>query len=358
MENRNLNIGYATEVLNGRLNGSSPDVERSNMNENTTFVKKINGRGTVSAQCQKFNIRRFMEVVDGFKENERIMIQKGTGENKENSRIEMTPDAFNYAQDDIFGYMMAVKSTTITKEEYDQLSEEEKKFYKEKGKGKKLSYEKKGSGTSKRKSNFLMSHMTSVSKRSINKEWCVASSTNGGTLPITIETTSGVFVGIANINIKDIGTYKISDDGQFRDYSEDEAELKKIRDLTKEEKFERIRSALRGLEYLSIQGNQNNYLTDTKPKFVILGEYKWGNNVFQGVFKENGIDIELLKETLEENEEFRISNIWIGVNKFADEKYNDIKDIIIKEFEGCDFIKVSNVKNAFDSYLEYLEQTL
>lgn len=355
--NRFLNIGYAVEVINGRLNGSAEEVEtKKNSNGNTTFVKKIGGRGTVSAQCQKWNIQNFVQTVDKLEKSSKTF-KKGEGNKK--SSIEIDPHPAKYFNDDIFGFMMASGKIEITVEEYENLDDELKKSYKLKGKGKNQKYEKIGSGTFKRKSNFLMSHMTNISNNRVETEWAVSSADNGKNLPLQIETYSGIFAGIANVNINKIGKFIVSnEDLEFRDYSEELAETLDVKDLEKDEKLKRIKSVLRGLEYLSIQGNQNNYLTDTKPKFVILGEYSWGNNVFQGIINKNGIDIEMLKETLLQNEEFRITNIYIGVNKFFDENYNNIKEQLKELEEEFDFIKIDNVHNTFLNYVEYLEKSL
>ena len=55
---RMLNIAYGIEVLDGRLNGSCEEAEiNKDGHKNTTFTKKIGGRGKVSAVCQKRNMR-------------------------------------------------------------------------------------------------------------------------------------------------------------------------------------------------------------------------------------------------------------------------------------------------------------
>ncbi|AEB77514.1 hypothetical protein CbC4_5094 (plasmid) [Clostridium botulinum BKT015925] len=60
--NRFLNIIYAIEGLNSRLNGSSKEVENNGGgNDNITFTKKINGKAYVSAPCVKKNMKEFMQ---------------------------------------------------------------------------------------------------------------------------------------------------------------------------------------------------------------------------------------------------------------------------------------------------------
>lgn len=353
--NRFLNIGYAIEIMNGRLSGSSKDVENGNA-QNKTFVKKISGKGMLSSVSAKWNMKYFMETVDGLKQSKKVM---QVGENGNKSRIVCDPDPANFANDDIFGFMMAIKKQVIDKEDYESLDESLKALYKEKGKGKNIKYEKIGSGTMKRKSRFQMSPVISVGEEKVNTEWCVSKDEEGKNLPLNIETYSGVSYGIANFDINNVGKFFITDeDIEFRDYSEAAAKSLNVKDLDKEEKFKRINSTLRALEYLSIKGNQNNYLTDTKPKFVILSEYSWGNNVFQGLLNKDGIDIEMLQETLEKNEEFRKSDIWIGVDRFNSEKYNKIKEELENEFNESEYIHITNVHNAFKNYSNYLKDTL
>lgn len=351
--NRMLNIAYAIEVLCGRLNGSSVEVEKNkNSYSNSTYTKKIGNRSRISSQCQKWNQKVFMEQVCGYEQNVKI---------KDGKQVKLMPHPHKYATDDIFGFMMAEK-LSIDEEVFNTLSDEEKQMYKKN----KKKYE--ANITKKRKSRWQMNSLINVSNRKIEWEWNVCG-TEGDSMPYQVEVYSGVHANISNLNINKIGEFNISDiASEHRDYTIKEAENFGVTSLSKEEKFNRIEAVLRSLEYLSIEGNKTNHLTDTKPKLIILGEYSWGNNVFQGLIKENGIDVEMLKESIEQNEEFRISDIWIGINKFHDENFNtvknegneieNIKDYLSKALGEYDFIKVVNVHEAFNGYLEYLKETL
>lgn len=341
---RYLNAAYFTEVIVGRLNGSASQVEDNLRTgfDNITYVKKIGKRATVSAQCQKFNIKMFSKY-KGFKLSERI---------KNDKKIIISADPSKYIDEDVFGFMRADKEE-LTEEQFNLIAEEQKTtFSKNKNK-----YTR--NITKKRRSNFQMSHLTNVSNGKVALEWNTAS-TSTDSMPYCVEVTSGIFAGVSNININGIGEYKISDiESEFRDYSPTEPVTKEEIKITKEEKYKRIETVLKGLEYLSIQGNQNNYLTDTSPKFVVLGEHSWGNNVFQGIIKGNGVDIEALKETLEENEEFRLSDIYIGVSKrIYHESYQTLRAQLQNAFENYDNVHVSGVKTAFDAYFNYLKSTM
>lgn len=340
---RKLNGAYAIEVLNGRLNGSSAQIESNKLGfKSATFTKKVAGRSKVSSQSQKFNMRAFMSSMSGLEQSERV---------KEGKQIKALLDPFNSEIDDVFGFMLAEK-VEITKEEYDLLDDNKKKLFKKS----KNVYQ--ANLTKKRKSRLQMNALINVSNRKVEWEWNVASSTTDS-IPYQQEVYSGVHTSVFNLNIDEIGKFVVSDiPSEFRDYSTEEAELSGVRDLTSEERFSRIDNVLNAIEYMSISSNQTNHLTDTKPKFVVLADYGWGNNAFQGIVKENGLDIEMLKECIEQNEKYRLSKIYIGVNKFFDNKYNDMKEELEKEFEGCDFIEISNVNKAFENYKKELKMNM
>lgn len=338
---RKLNGFYAIEVLNGRLNGSAAQIENNNSGfKNATFTKKIGNRSKVSTQCQKFNMREFMIKMSGIEQDSRV---------KEGKQIKMLPDPFKSEIDDIFGFMQAEK-VVIEKEDYDMLDDNKKKLF---SKSKNV-YQ--ANITKKRKARLQMNALINVSNRRVNWEWNVASSTTDS-MPYQQEVYSGVHQSIFNLNINDIGKFTISDiPSEFRDYSTSESD--EVRDLTKDEIYNRVNNVLNALEFLSISSNQANHLTDTKPKFVILADYSWGNNAFQGIMKEDGLDIDMLKECIEQNEKYRLSNIYIGVNKFFDDKFNNIKEQLQNELDEYNFIKISNVCDAFDGYKKELKNNL
>ena len=263
---RMLNMCYAIEVIEGRLNGSSEEVEYNRTNfKNTTFTKKIGNRGMVSAVCQKRNIKEFMSTVCGYEQNLK---------SKDGKQIKLLPDPMKYAADDIFGFMLASKSE-LSEEDYNELDDSQKAIYK---KSKKTYI---ANITKKRTSRLQMSSLVNVSNRRVQMDFHTCGSTTDA-LPYKLETYSGVMSGIANLNISQIGKYHISNTAtEYRDYSEEEAESLDVKDLDKEERVKRIEAVLRGIEYLSVKGNQTNHLTDTKPKFVIMADYSWEIMLFK-----------------------------------------------------------------------------
>lgn len=338
---RFLNIAYAIEVLAGRLNGSSDQIENKKTGfDNISYTKKIGSRAVVSSPCQKYNIQRYM-TSQGYTYAERKKIDK---------KISVKADPFTYVNEDIFGFMRA-ENEVITEEEYKLLAPEVQKLFTKDKKSYKINI------TKKRRSRFQMSPLIQVSHRKVSLEWNVCSTT-GDYMPYVLEVYSGIFSGIANVNIEDISNFTTAAiDSEFRDY--DPSEPNADKEIDRNEKLRRIEGALRGLQYLSIEGNQNNHLTDTKPKFVILSEFSWGNNAFQGIINDSGLNTEAFFEALEENEAFRLSPVWIGVkSNFQDEKFKGLKEKLKEQFIDHEFIKIGTVKEAFDSYLHYLKETI
>ncbi|HID0768125.1 TPA: hypothetical protein ACXDAZ_002655 [Clostridium botulinum] len=374
--NRFLNMTYGVEVLNGRLNTSSDQVEKKiNGFDNITFTKKINGKGYASAPCVKKNMKEYIK-------NEGFKIAT-----KEKTKKKIISDAnpIKNIDEDVFGFMLASNgiltedaydvltedekknykkdkksggyklNITITKEEYDNLSEIKKKMWK-KNKDKIVPVEK---STTKRRACMEMNGIIGVGTSRVKKEWGVCE-TNTDNMPYVLETYSDMMVGLANLNINNIGNFTIGDKSvQFKDYDIVDGIEEKELSLSKEEKYKRADVTLRSLQYLSMKSNQSNYLTDTMPKIVMLGEYSWGNNMFQGLINKDGINIEGLIEIIEEYDEFRNSDIYIGIsNRIMNENFQGLRKKLQKELSEYDFIHIGGVKKAFDGYLDYLKGTL
>ncbi|WP_242834812.1 hypothetical protein [Clostridium botulinum] len=258
-----------------------------------------------------------------------------------------------FLNEDVFGMMLASKEE-ISEEEYNKLDDEMKKLYK----SNKKKYTR--NVTKKRKASFMLNGIIGVNRGRVNKEFGICKAENES-MPYKLETYSDMLVGLGNLNINETAKFNISDEAtEFRDYSIKEAEVLGVEEeLSKEDKFNRIKTALQGLQYLSLKSNQSNYLTDTMPKVVILGEYKWGNNVFQGLINKDGVNIKGLEEVIEEYDNFRNSKIWIGVsNRILNKNFENVKEDLEEAFKDCDDVVIGSVKNAFDGYLEYLKETM
>ena len=348
MNKRFLNGVYAVEVLNGRLNTSCPDVENNIGGfDNVTFTKKIGNKGYDSASSIKSSMKKdFIE----HGENVSQYIKDG-------KQIITEANPWKFINEDVFGFMRA-ETIKLTKEQYDQLDEDTKKMYE--GNTKQTEFTNKA--TKKREAKFKLNGLIGLGTSKVKKEYGICK-TSGDSMPYVLESYSDVMQGLFNFDVNSVGKFIISDnETQFRDYSNIEAEILGVKDLNLEERKHRVETTLRALQHLAIQSNQSNYLVDTTPKLVILGEYSWGNNVFQGVIKKTGIDIEALKETIEDNEQFRLSKIWIGISsKIMSEQFNINKEELQQQIDEAglsEIIEIGTVGQAFNKYIEYMKETL
>ncbi|MCH4200710.1 MAG: hypothetical protein LKF87_14835 [Clostridium tyrobutyricum] len=345
---RFLNATYGIEVLYGRLNLSSADVEKNNsINKNVSYVKKIGNRSIVSAQCQKKAIMNYMQNIEGMKISSRI---------KTKSNVLTPANPATYVNEDLFGFTR-LENEKITEDVYENLSNSERIGFKKSSKAKDGSNIYTRNITKKRKARMLMSPLIKITGNLV-KEFNTTTTTSESML-YQSEAYNGVMVGSCNLDIDNVSKFSISSEvSEFRDYTPEEINQDDI-SLDKNERLNRITSCLKGLEHLKINGNQANYLTDTSLKFIILGEFSWGNNAFQGVINKDGLDTDALFETLADNSKFQLSPIWIAVSdKLKDSKIKDsfleIKDDIHSKYP----INIcSSVGNAIDSYISYLEKT-
>lgn len=349
MNKRFLNGVYVSEVLNGRLNTSCPEVE-NNVNgfDNITFTKKIGNKGYDSASSVKSSMKKYM-----IENNENISQYIKNGK-----KIISEANPSKFINEDVFGFMRA-ETLKLTKEQYDLLDEDTKKLYE----GNKKETEFVNKATKKREAKFKLNGLIGLGTSRVKKEYGICNTT-GDSMPYVLESYSDVMCGLFNFDLNGVGKYIISDnEKEFRDYSVLEAESLGIQEeLPLEERKHRIEITLKALKTLSIQSNQSNYLVDTTPKVVILGEYSWGNNVFQGVINKNGINLKALQETIEDNEEFRLSKIWIGVSsRILSEQFKVNKSELqqqINDMGLSDIVEVSTVGQAFNKYIEYMKNTL
>lgn len=346
MEKRFLNGGMMTEVVEARLNTSSEQVENNIGGfDNITFTKKVNGKGSCSANLLKTGYKEFC-IENGFNVSQYI---------KDEKMVVAECNPIKYINEDMFG-MMKAKTLEATKKEYEALPKEEQELY-EKKKNEKV-YKK--NITVKREARLKLSSMVGLGVSKVKKEWNVCQC-EGDSMPYVTEKYSDLMTGIFNLNVNEVGKFKISDNAtKFRDYTcADKRENPEIvEELPRDERLARIKISLEAIRMTSCKSNQSNNLTDTKPKVIILGEYKWGNNMFQGLITKNGINVEGLKEVLDDYDDYRLSKIWIGINSnIMAESFNSDREQLQKELEGYD-VEVTTVGKAFKGYVEHLEKTL
>jgi len=335
---------FAIEVKNARLNGSSRGVENQHSTNNIAYTKKISsGRNIypyMSTQKTKYCI----------KQNCNLPISIIKQKNSKEALSEGNP--YKNYDEDVMGFMIA-QNSEIDQEEFNQLSELEKKGYNKTSRGKK--YEK--DITKKRRSRLMMSPLQAIGHTKIQTEFCTKM-TDIANLIYSKEVYSAIMNSGFCLDINNVGVFSVSKDASgFRDYAPQEVEGLNYNivdgkfELPYEEKKRRIIATIKGIEYLHTFSCQNNNYEDINAKFIILGEYKIGNAVFNSIFRNGKLDIDYLIETIKENDEFRLSNIYIGIRTgFMNNLKIEIENEIARNNMN-EYIKIGSVKEMIDGYI-------
>ena len=339
---------FAVETKNARLNGSCKDVEKSNSTlENIAYTKKIISKNGIhpymSAQKIKYTI----------KNNSGLKISNVKQVNTKEAVSEGNP-YINF-DEDVMGFMIA-QTLELSKEEYDDLSDIEKKFFTKSGKKYKKNI------TKKRRSRFMLSPLQAINHTKIQTEFCTKM-TDKQNLIYSKEVYSTVMSAGFCLDVENVGKFNISEDSSgFRDYESKEVDILKVEvknnafELPKEEKEKRIIAVLKGIQYLWTHSCQNNNYEDIGTKFVILADYKIGHGIFNNIFRNGNLDINYLVEAIKENEDFRISDIYIGIRSgFMDDVKKELEDEINRHSELKDCIVIGTVKEVFNNYIENMK---
>ncbi len=358
MDNNKFLVGcILREVKNARLNCNNPKNEQYKMNtENATYVKKIRrGNETfpyASVQWQKKNIKEFAG-------NQGFNISLVTALSTKEAVSEGHP-VKNY-DEDVMGFMIA-KNLEITEEDYKNLDKEEKKeFKKDKNKDKEVIYKK--NITKKRRANLMMTPLQAIGNTRIIQEFCTRQ-TDKTPLLYTKEVYSTNMSSGFILDIDKVGKFKVSNnEADYREYDPKEIDLFELKPddnnivtTDKKEKKKRIIGTLKGLQYMTNKTTMANNLEDLSAKFIIMAEYSIGNAVFNNIFEDNKLKVNYLKEAIEENEDYRISKIYIGVrNEFFKQEDEYLLDIVKREFGLDDRFEVGTVNEVIDKYIENLE---
>ena len=342
------------EVRNARLNCNSADNEqfKSGMN-NKTYVKKIRKDGNTypyaSAQWQKKAIKDYAKT-----QGNSISSVKALSTTEAVSE----GNPFGNYDEDIMGFMIA-KNDMITEEQFNELSKEDQKQWKKAGKE---GY--KQNVTVKRRSNFMLSPMQAIGNTRIVDEFSTRA-TDSTPILYSKEVYAADMSSSFMLDIKHTGEFDVSDNvSAYRDYTNHDIEAlglvldenNKVK-LGGETKKKRLVDTLKGIQLMPNRTTMTNNLEDLAAKFMIFAEYSIGNSIFNNIFEDNQLKVDFLKEAIEENEPYRISDkIYIGVRseffKQKDSEGNEeyLKDILLKEFGTDDRFVILSVNEVVEKY--------
>jgi CRISPR-associated protein Cst2 len=247
---------------------------------------------------------------------------------------------FQYPDDDIFGYMRAVK-----------------------GNG----------GTLTRVSILKNSPLVSVCPAQPINDFGVMARHEGDPVPYEHQFYSCILKGIFSLNTDEAGKFFTANKSGFQNLTEDYVNMDVIKDsieqlgavnnaqqkyweLPKEIKKQRITDTIKALPFLSGGAKLGLHLTDVTPKFIILALIEGGNQPFMNITSENNVkilNIAALKEVIRDYKESFISDIYIGKSEGF---LPDLTEELI--FSEEEKIKVSAPMQAVNNFISYLNNSL
>lgn len=353
MKNNQFLVGnILREVRNGRLNCNNSNNEtHKDSNDNGTYVKKIRkGNQTlpyVSAQWQKKNIKDVAETLGNNISSVRSISSK--------EAVSEGNPYKNY-DEDVMGFMIA-QSIKITDDEYAELDNDEQKLWTSMGKNKGY----KRNISSKRRANLMLSPLQAIGHTRLVNEFSTRETDDTPLLYSKEVYASDMSSGFI-LDIAKVGKFTISDNpNAYRDFSTEDVKamgLEILNDtlvLDLDTKRKRVVDTIKGLQFMTTKTTMANNLEDMSAKFMIMAEYSIGNAVFNNIFEDNKLKVEYLKQAIEENEDFRMSKIYIGCRDEyfrQDGKY--LVDIIRQEFGNDDRFIVGNVNDIVSEYIKEL----
>ncbi len=207
-------------------------------------------------------------------------------------------DPLNYEDDDVFGYMKALKEGTVT-----------------------------------RVSPLKTSPLVSVISQFPTRDFGVAARHEGDPVRYEHEFYSTVLKGIFSLDLDQVGVfYKINKTGYKNMHKDLEDALRKAGAtdetdrmiLQRDTRFKRIKDTLLALPYLFGGAKLTTHLTDVTPKLVVLAGIQGGNHIFMNLVHEKDGDMEFsfsaLEEVRKEYADIFLTDIFIGKRKgFMDE---------------------------------------
>lgn len=271
---------------------------------------------------------------------------------------------FLYADDDVFGYMKAVKEEVID----------------EKGKPKKVD------ATVTRVSPLKNSAIVSVGSSRTVENWSSMARQDGDSVPYSKEEYSAIMKGMFSLDLAQLGTFSNYNKTGFKNITQklkteaisqgaSEIDDPFVRDgkgnpqklvrMDRAIRLKRAQDTIHALKTISGGAMQTNNMGDVTPKFIVLATTNSGNHPFSHIATSEGmrgdkavLNIDGLKEVLKDYKEQFIGTVFIGQRSgFMDEYATDIKGLAEL---GADYptVQVGTINETIDAYCAQLANQL
>lgn len=327
--------------------------------ENAVATKKITKNGRthtyVSGQAWRYWWREALQRNVGWS------LSPITRDNK----IAFTEaNPFLYPDDDVFGYMKAVKEEVID----------------EKGKAKKVD------ATVTRVSPLKNSAIVSVGSARTVENWSSMARQDGDSVPYSKEEYSAIMKGMFSLDLAQLGTFASYNKTGFKNITQklrtealsqgsieiDDPYVKdskgnpqKLVQLAKDVRLERAKGTIQALKTISGGAMQTNNMGDVTPKFIVLATTSSGNHPFSHIVTSEGmnndrvaLNLEGLKEILKDYNEQFIGTVFIGKRSGFLNEYNDELKELLTLGEAYPTIQLGTINETIDAYCNQLENQL
>jgi CRISPR-associated protein Cst2 len=329
-------VGFVLiDAPHSALNNDQADPAAADENELPTKVIK-RGRESipyVSAQAWRYWWRNTLENKFDWKMSPII---------REKKIAFTSANPFSYSDDDVFGYMRAVK--------------------REEG------------GTLTRLSPLKTSPLISVFPQQVTSDFGVMSRHQGDPVPHVHQFYSTVLKGIFSLDISSVGIfqgiartgYKNLDEA-YTAKPEIKESIEKIQAeqqngnwiLPKNERVKRAKETIKALPFLSGGAKSALHLTDVTPKFIVLAVINGGNHLFMNITAELVgeplIKTSALKQVITDYKDSILSDVYIGRQEgFHDELQSSLEQLKT-DLAGTKNIKLLSAKQAIEEFAESLD---
>lgn len=251
---------------------------------------------------------------------------------------------FSYPDDDVFGYMRAMKDSE--------------------------------GGTLTRLSPLKTSPLLSVLPQTPTSDFGVMSRHEGDPVPHEHQFYSTIFKGIFSLDLSTVGAFSEKARTGFKNLDErytakenirtaitnanaTRDDVSKIWKLPNAERTKRATETLKALPYLSGGAKQTLHLTDVTPKFIILAVIEGGNHLFMNITSNDPkvlINTDAIAEVIKDYKDIIVSDIYIGRSEgFQDDAKSKLEDMKV-ELKDAKIIHLLTPKQAVEQFADQLSK--
>jgi CRISPR-associated protein Cst2 len=330
-------IGFVlVDAPHSALNNAGQD--QGARTDNAVVVKVIRkGRSVypyVSAQAWRFWWRRALEEKFGW--NMSPIVRE--------AKVAFTSaNPFTYPDDDVFGYMRALK----------------------KGEG----------GTLTRLSPLKTSPLVSVFDHAPTNDFGVmARQSEGDPVPYEHQFYSTILKGIFSLDLDAVGVFGKTAKTGYKNLDDAYVKTEEIKKAIKVEnaqenngywvlprsvRAKRAKEAIHALAHIYSTTKGAEHLTDVTPKFVVLAVLDGGNHIFMNITNEDPekpINADALRQVITDYKDLILSDLYIGRQDGFIESCKEELNGLVKNLAGNKTIHLSSPKQAIETFATTLEK--